>query len=607
MFQTFDPVADPSFGARHVPLLRARLKELGLDGLIVPHDDEYLNEYLPDYTERLMWLSGFSGSAGSAVVLLEKAAVFSDGRYAIQLVEQTDAGVFDQVMTHDQTPAEWLRAHAAEGAKVGYDPLLFSEAGLRPYRDAAVKKGFVLVPVRPNPIDEAWQDRPAAPTAEVRPHLMAFAGEEASAKRRRIGQAIAEDRADAALLTSPSSLAWLFNIRGGDVHAAPLPLGRAILYADGKAELFLLKEKWSDGLLTHLGPDVQLREEAEVEERLTKLGQEGRSVIVDPGLTPVHYITAIEEAGGEALRKADPCALPRAIKNSTEQEGSRQAHIRDGAAVTRFLHWMAENAPGGDVTEIDAAMRLEEFRQDTGRLRDISFDAITGSGPHGAMAHYRVTTDTNRALQPGELFLIDSGGQYEDGTTDITRVLAIGQPSEEMRERYTLVLKGHIAFALARFPKGTSGHQLDALARLPLWMRGLDYDHGTGHGVGSFLSVHEGPQNISKRPVAQSLEPGMICSNEPGYYKAGAYGIRIENLVLVTEPQGIEGGERPMMAFENLTWAPLERELIDTELLTDEERRWVDDYHARTFEKIADLLPEDVRGWLEGRCAPLGD
>ena len=605
MFQSFEPVSDPSFGAKHLPPLRARLRERGLDGLLVPHDDEYLNEYLPAHAERLLWISGFSGSAGFGIVLNDRAAVFSDGRYAVQLPAQVDAEQFELHMVHETTPRDWLVRNTTAGQRIGFDPLLFSRSSLAPFREAAKKVGFDLVPVRPNPIDEAWKERPEAPRAPVHPHPLEFAGEDAASKRQRIARSIAEAGADAALLTSPASLAWLFNIRGGDVHAAPLPLARALLFSDARAELFLDPAKVTSELPEHLGIAVDLHAEDVIDERLRALGSQGTAVLVDRALTPIHFIEVLNAAGGRVVEGQDPVALPRAIKNAAERDGARKAHIRDGAAVTRFLRWMSIEAPKGRVSEIDAAEKLEHFRRETGALEDISFDAITGSGHHGAMAHYRVTTETNRVMQPGELFLIDSGGQYKDGTTDVTRVVAIGEPTDEMRERYTLVLKGHIALARARFPKGTSGHQLDSLARLPLWRRGLDYDHGTGHGVGSFLSVHEGPQNISKKPVSQPLEPGMICSNEPGYYKPGAYGIRIENLVLVTEAEDIDGGERAMMGFENLTLVPLERELIDTELLTTEERAWIDGYHADVATKLRGQLDDQDRGWLEERCRAL--
>jgi len=605
MFQSFDPVSDRTYAAKHLPLLRKRLAELGLDGFIIPHEDEYLNEYLPDNAERLLWVSGFSGSAGLGIVLTEKAAAFSDGRYAEQLPAQVDEDHFECLMTHDITPDAWLRDSAGKGSKVGYDPLLFSEAALTTFEKAAAKGGFTLVSIRPNPIDDVWADRPDAPMATIVPHALELAGEDAATKRERIGADVAEAGADVALLTSPSSLAWLFNIRGGDVHAAPMPLGRALIYANGKADLFVHPDKVSADLPAHLGNSVAVHPEEAVEDHLEKLGKSKAKVLIDPQLTPVHYSAIISGEGGTLIKGADPVALPRAIKNAAELEGARQAHIRDGGAVAKFLHWMSVEAPKGQVTEIDAAKKLEAFRQETGKLKDISFDSITGSGGHGAMAHYRVTTETDRAMQPGELFLIDSGGQYEDGTTDITRVIAVGTPTEEMRQRYTLVLKGHIGLAMARFPKGTSGHALDCLARLPLWKAGLDYDHGTGHGVGSYLSVHEGPQKISKHAVDQSLEPGMICSNEPGYYKPGEYGIRIENLIIVTEAEAVDGGERPMMGFENLTWAPLERELIVTEMLTPEERAWVDAYHANVSAKISPLLSDEPLAWLKDRCIAL--
>ncbi|MEM6914682.1 MAG: aminopeptidase family protein P, partial [Pseudomonadota bacterium] len=513
--------------------------------------------------------------------------------------------VFERVMTHDQTPSAWLIEHTAAGMRIGFDPMLFSEGSLKPFKTAANKAGFSLVPTPSNPIDEAWVDRPDAPLAPVRPHSIEFTGEEASSKRARIGADVGDAGADVALLTAPSSLAWLFNIRGGDVHASPIPLGRALIFSDGSAELFLDPRKVTDELPPHLGNSVGIQPETALDARLKELGDKQSSVLIDPALTPIGYVRTLEDEGASVLRAEDPCALPRAIKNKSEQEGARQAHLRDGAAMVRFLRWLSEEGPSGTVTEIAAAEKLETYRRETGELEDISFDSITGSGAHGAMAHYRVTTETNRAMQPGELFLIDSGGQYKDGTTDITRVIAIGTPSEDMRERYTLELKGHIGLGVARFPKGTSGHQLDALARLPLWAKGLDYDHGTGHGVGSYLSVHEGPQKISKHPIDQALEPGMICSNEPGYYLEGAYGIRIENLVLVTQEEPIDGGERPMMGFENLTMAPLERELIITAMLTPEERRWVDAYHAEVAAKISPLLPEGDADWLKSRCAAL--
>lgn len=605
MFQSFDPVSDRSFAARHLPALRATMARLGLDGLLVPHDDEYLNEYLPANAERLMWISGFSGSAGFGIVLADRAAIFSDGRYTLQLRDQVDTDHFSLHMTEEQEPASWLRAAANAGAIIGYDPMLFSRASLEPFVKAAADAGFTLQPVASNPIDLAWTDRPAAPCAAIIPHPDHLAGETAQHKRDRISKAVRDAGADAVLLTAPHSLAWLFNIRGGDVHASPLPLGRAMLSGDGSATLFVNPAKVDATLREHLGNAVALAAETEVEAMLAAFGATGRRMLVDPALTPVRYTALLQAAGAGIVEGPDPCALPRATKNAHELAGTRAAHIRDGAVMTRFLHWLADTAPLGELTEIAAAQKLEEMRRETGLLRDVSFDTISGTGAHGAICHYRVTRRSDMRIAPPTLFLIDSGGQYQDGTTDITRTIAVGTPTEEMRKCYTLVLRGHIALATIRFPRGISGHQLDAVARRPLWEAGLDYDHGTGHGVGSYLGVHEGPQNISKRPIRQALMPGMICSNEPGYYKADAFGIRIENLIVVTQAAPVPGGEREMMEFETITLAPLERELIDITLLRPDEIAWVDAYHARVLAEIGPLVPAATAQWLRTRTAPL--
>jgi Xaa-Pro aminopeptidase len=603
MFQSFDPAADRGFAARHLPALREKMREMGLDGFVVPHDDTYLNEYLPDDAERLMWVSGFTGSAGAAVVMLDRAAIFTDGRYTLQVRAQVDDAFFDYQALEGAGLPGWLAANAGKDAVIGYDPMLHAKRSVEALERAAAKGGFRLVAVERNPIDEAWTDRPAPPLAPIEPRSDELAGEPHGQKRARIGEVVAEAGADAVLLTAPTSLAWLFNIRGGDVHASPLPLGRALLMTDGSATLFVRGEKVTDGLRRHLGNEVSLREEGEVEDALGAM--RGKTVMADPALSPVRFLSALEQAGAKLVLDDDPVALPRALKNEAELSGTREAHRRDGAVVTRFLHWLAQETPSGKVTEIQAAQKLEALRRETGLLKDISFDTISGAGPHGASPHYRVTTESDRTLDPGSLFLIDSGGQYEDGTTDITRVIAIGEPTEEMRRRYTLVLKGHIALAVARFPKGTSGHALDAIARMPLWQAGIDYDHGTGHGVGVYLGVHEGPQRISKAPNAQELLPGMILSNEPGYYKAGEYGIRIENLIIVAAPEPVQGGDREMMAFETITLAPLERELMDPGLLSPDERAWVDGYHARVGETLTPLLPEETAAWLGERTKPL--
>jgi Xaa-Pro aminopeptidase len=470
-------------------------------------------------------------------------------------------------------------------------------------RTAAEAAGVALVPVTRNPIDEIWDDRPPVPMAKVVPQQESYTGESAASKRARLGDGLKDESADAVVITSPASIAWLFNVRGGDVARTPLPLGEALLRSDGTADLFLADEKVSPELRQWLGNQVAVKPSEELQPTLASLA--GKKVRLDPSTASAWYFEQLKDAGAEIVRGQDPVVLPRACKNAAEVEGSRKAHTRDGAAVSRFLHWLATDAQTGKVQEIEACQKLEAFRADTGGLKDLSFDSISGAGPNGAIVHYRVTTKTNRRLARGSLFLIDSGGQYLDGTTDITRTVAIGRASPEMKDRFTRVLKGHIALSRVRFPKGTTGHQLDALARMSLWDAGLDYDHGTGHGVGVYLGVHEGPHRIAKMVNTQPLEPGMIVSNEPGYYKTGAYGIRIENLQVVTPAADIEGGERPMLGFETLTLAPIARELIVKKLLTKEEIAWVNEYHARVWEKIGPQLEGDAKAWLESATKPL--
>lgn len=605
MFQHFEPVSDISFAGKHLPLLRAEMKKRGVDGYIIPHDDEYQNEYIPAYAERLMWASGFSGSAGAAIVLTDSAVIFVDGRYTLQVRQQTDEKFFRFEDLVETPPDQWLSDNAKKGARIGYDPMLHTKASVERLEKAAKNAGFTLVPLDGNLIDAAWKDQPARPLTPTKAHDLDVAGKASRDKRREIGAAIAKAGAEAALVTAPPSIAWLFNVRGADVSRSPLPLARALVWQDGRATLFIAPEKVGNELPAFLGDDVDIRAEADVEQALQKLGAEGKAIAVDPALAPMKYVTTLAGAGAKIVDLTDPCAVPRATKNQTELAGTRTAHIRDGAAVTQFLHWIATVAQKGDIDEIAAATKLEEFRAATGKLIDLSFDTISGAGANGAVVHYKVSTATTRKLTPGELFLIDSGAQYRDGTTDITRTAPIGQPTPEMRERFTLVLKGHIALATARFPAGTTGTQLDMLARKALWDKGLDYDHGTGHGVGSFLGVHEGPQRIAKAPNAQPLKPGMILSNEPGYYKTGGYGIRIENLIIVTEPQAIAGGERPMMGFETITLAPIDRDLIVPALLTEGERDWLNRYHARVRETISPLLPADAAAWLAIRTEPV--
>ena len=601
--QTFDVKGGFHFGRDNVPKLRAELKELGLDGFLVPHEDEYDNEYLPDCNERLLWIAGFSGSAGAAIVMSDRAAIFVDGRYTAQVKHQAAPEIFDYCDLVGQGLYGWIEEHGKPGEKIGYDARLHSPAALDLLQTAAMRAKVELVPVETNPIDLAWTDRPAAPMAQINPQPLEFAGEDHGSKRQRIGIAVERGGADAAVITAPPSIAWLFNIRGGDVSRSPLPLSSAIINKDGSATLFVAPEKITDETRSHLGNQIALRPETEFEAGLSEL--KGKTVRVDPATASAWVLERLDAGGAKVQKLEDPVMRPKAIKNAAEVEGSRQAHIRDGGAIVRFLHWLDTTAQTGEVDEIIAARKLESIRKTLPELRDLSFDTISGAQGNGAFAHYRVSEASNLKLVPGSLYLVDSGGQYPDGTTDITRTVPIGQPTAEMRTQFTRVLKGHIALSRVRFPKGTTGTQLDILARLPLWEAGFDYDHGTGHGVGAFLGVHEGPQRIAKSPNAVALEAGMILSNEPGYYKEGGYGIRIENLQVVTEAELIEGGDRPMLGFESLTMAPIHRELIDVPSLTPAELKWLDAYHAEVRQRIAPLVDGEVAAWLYSATEPL--
>ena len=604
MKQTFNIRGGAALGRENLPKLREKLASTGLDFLYVPHEDEYNNEYLPDAYERLAWATGFTGSSGCALIGADMAMIFVDGRYTLQAGDQLDLSLFE-VMTVAQPakPFDWIGTQDFSGKTLGYDPKLMSPNDVAALASAAARAGATLKPTASNPIDEAWDDQPPAPLAPVIPHPLAFAGQAATEKRAEIARALKADKADAALITAPASIAWAFNIRGGDVMCTPLPLGRAILHVDGSADLFLAEAKVSDGLREHLGNGVRLHPIAQLETELAALS--GKTVSLDPDITSAWFFETLEQAGAAILSAQDPCALPKACKNSTELAGTQAAHIRDGAALTRFLHWLDTEAQSGNVTEIDAVTKLESFRDATGKLNDLSFETISGAGSNGAIVHYRVSTATNKTLERGSLFLVDSGGQYTDGTTDVTRTVPIGEPTDEMRARYSQVLKGHIALAVVRFPHGTTGTHLDTLARHALWQAGVDYGHGTGHGVGVYLGVHEGPQRIAKPWNATPLVPGMIVSNEPGYYKTGEFGIRIENLQFVTDPQPIPGGEIDMLGFENLTWAPLAPGLIDKALLTDAEIDWVNTYHAEVWDKISPLLDGEVKDWLKEACAAI--
>ncbi len=602
MIQNFDVQGGPDYGRKNLPKLRSALTGLGLDGFIIPHEDEYNNEYLPDCNERLMWATGFTGSAGGAVVLADKAAMFVDGRYTLQVRTQVDGNLFTYERLEDSGMATWLKNNSA-GLTIGYDPKLHSPDALARLRKAVVSTGGKLLPVETNPIDQAWANRPPAPKAALTIQPLELAGQSHDDKRQQIAKIISDKGADAALITAPASIAWLLNVRGGDVMCSPLPLASLIINSDASVELFIDPDKITDEVRAHFGNQVSVSAEGKLP---AYLGQfTGKAILVDPAGSSSFMFDTLEAARANIIKTMDPISLPKARKNTAEIAGASAAHIRDGVAVTRFLHWLATEAQDGTVDEISAAQKLEAFRADTGLLKDLSFESISGAGSNGAIVHYRVSTATVKKLKPGSLFLIDSGGQYIDGTTDITRTVPIGAPTREMKKAFTLVLKGHIALSGVRFPIGTTGHALDALARMSLWAHGLDYDHGTGHGVGAYLGVHEGPQRIAKTPSSIALEPGMIVSNEPGYYKTGAFGIRIENLQYVTEATPIKGGERDMMGFHTLTLAPIDRTLIDKARLSPTEINWLNSYHKRVLEEIGPLVDYKVTTWLIKACAEI--
>jgi len=594
--------------------LRAELSREGLTGFIVPHADEHQSEYLPPSAERLAWLTGFTGSAGVAIVLSDMAAIFVDGRYTLQVRSEVDTALFTPQHLIETPPSKWLREHARPGDRIGYDPWLMTVADVRRLAEACREAEAEFVSVggaQENPIDEVWADRPEPPRGPVSLHPAELAGEEAASRIVRLQEALKEKRVDASVLAQADSIAWSFNIRGSDIPHNPVALAWAIVPAAAKPVLFIDSRKLSNAVRAILADLAEIREPGEMTRALSALGEAKRTVLLDARTTPAAIAAAVEESGGTVVEGADPAALPRARKNETEIAGARRAHVRDGAAMIRFLAWLDAHAEAGQLDEIAAAARLAAFRAETAKadgaeLIDLSFDTISGAGPNGAIVHYRVSPATSRRLEPGSLYLVDSGAQYRDGTTDITRTVPIGAPSQEMRDRFTRVLKGMIAIATLRFPAGTNGVQIDAFARRALWEAGLDYDHGTGHGVGSFLSVHEGPASISKRGEVP-LEPGMILSDEPGYYRTGAYGIRIENLVLVTPPAPIAGGDREMLGFETLTHCPIDRRLIAVDLLTTAEIAWIDAYHASIPGAVGRLLNDDERAWLAEKTAPLAD
>ncbi|MEO5587838.1 MAG: aminopeptidase P family protein [Novosphingobium sp.] len=589
--------------------LREELKRQGLDGFVVPISDEHMSEYVGGYAQRLAWLTGFGGSAGTALVLQDRAAMFVDGRYTLQVRDQVDGRFYGYESVPETSPAAWLADHAPPGARIGYDAWLHGKAWADRAAKALAATGGALVAVTRNPIDAIWADRPQPSRAPAIVHDIAYAGVSSEEKRTAVAHWLNGEGLDAAVVAALDSVAWLLNIRGSDVERTPVALSFVLAHADGTVDLFIAPEKVTPELRAHLGNAVRIADADRFVPALRQLA--GKRVAVDPDSAVQAIFVALADAGATIVEERDPCVLPKAVKNPIERAGHRAAQARDGAALSRFLYWLSHEAPGGQVTEITAAERLHRLRRETGDLRDLSFDTISGSGPNGAIVHYRVSEETNRPLLPGSVFLVDSGGQYPDGTTDVTRTVWIGPdaPPAEIKDRFTRVLKGHIALARAVFPKGTAGHQLDGLARFHLWQAGIDYAHGTGHGVGSFLSVHEGPQRIAKSAggqagTGQDLVPGMILSNEPGYYKAGEYGIRIENLQLV-EPREIAGAEGAYFGFETLTFAPIERALVELALLDADERDWWNAYHARVLEIVGTRLDGDDLAWLQRQCEPL--
>jgi Xaa-Pro aminopeptidase len=592
-FQSFIALGDPSHGRARVGQLRAELEKRGLAGFIVPRADEHQNEYVPANAERLRWLTGFAGSAGLAVVLKDSAALFVDGRYTEQVKTEADASVFEFRHVPEEPPTGWIAGQLKRDDKLGYDPRLHTPEAVARYAAACEKAGAGLVPVDLNPIDAIWSDRPPSPLGPITPHKLRFAGESTAAKIKRVWQAIAPSQG--LLISDPHNLAWLFNIRGSDVSYTPLPIGWAYLPADGRPVVFIDGRKLSPATRQGLARHAEVREPDALLEFVEDLGRRGERVAFDAATVPAYLTQAIERAGGKADIGPDPITLMKAKKNAFELAGARSAHERDGAAMANFLAWFATEAPRGRLTEIEAVKALETFRRASPGLKDLSFPTIAGAGLNSAIPHYRVSEESNRKIERG-IFLIDSGAQYEDGTTDITRTIAVGRPSPLMRDRFTRVLKGHIAVARAIFPPGTNGAQIDALARGALWRAGLDFDHGTGHGIGSYLSVHEGPQRIAKTGMT-ALAPGMIISNEPGYYSAGAFGIRIENLVVV-EARTIAGGERPMLGFETLTFAPIDLSLVEPKLMDADEIDWLDAYHARVRKTLSPRVDTAIRAWL---------
>jgi Xaa-Pro aminopeptidase len=603
LFQTFEePETGVALTAR-LSAFREELAKRNLSGFVVPRADQQQNEYVPPSEERLAWLTGFTGSAGMAIVLAREAALFVDGRYTLQAGKQVDAKAWRIESLVDPPPETWLAQHLLAGDRLGFDPWLHTTAAAEKLSMACAKAGAELVAVDSNPVDAVWTERPPLPLAPVSLHGQQFSGELEADKLKRIEAEIGKLGADALVLSDSHAVAWTFNIRGGDVAHTPLPLSYALVPKSGRPTLFIDHRKLSNSVRDHLERTATVVEPAALTSKLIELSKSGASIALDTATAADALTRLISSAGGKPVRGGDPVSLLKAVKNDTEIAGTKAAHRRDAVALARFLAWIDREAPAGNLTEIDAVEALESFRRDTGALKDVSFPTISGTGPNGAIVHYRVTRKSNRRIARGDLLLIDSGAQYEDGTTDVTRTIAIGVPTFEMRDRFTRVLRGHIAIARALFPDGTSGAQLDTLARQYLWQAGVDFEHGTGHGVGSYLSVHEGPARISKIG-ATPLRRGMILSNEPGYYKADGFGIRIENLELVVAAE-VAGAEKPVNAFETLTLAPIDRRLVDLNMLTGDELSWLNEYHERVRHAVRGHVDDATKAWLDEATAPL--
>ncbi|MEM7058170.1 MAG: aminopeptidase P family protein [Pseudomonadota bacterium] len=602
MFQTFELNANKAATPDRVAALRAELAAHGVDGFLVPRADAHQGEYVAPHDERLAWVSGFTGSAGNAVVLSDRAALVVDGRYTLQASHQVFDGLFEVVAMHVTSMADWLADVLQDGQKLAYDPWLHGKAEIDRLRMVVEEAGAQMVALPGNPIDAVWEDQPPKPAGAVRVHPAEISGRSSADKRKSVGEEIAKSGANSAVLSLPDSIAWLLNVRGSDVAHSPVAQGFAIAHGDGRVDLIMEPDKMDGDVRAHLGNDVTVHTPGALADVLE--GLTGK-VLLDKGSCPLWFAEQFEAKGREIVWGRDPCILPKAVKNDAELQGMRDAHIRDGRAMVQFLHWL-DTALAADqaLTEIDIVQKLEDIRADQSDLYDISFDTIAGAGEHGAIIHYRVNNETNRALIPGELLLVDSGGQYPDGTTDITRTMATGPTKPEYIRDFTLVLRGMIAISLARWPVGLTGRDLDPLARQALWRAGLDYDHGTGHGVGACLNVHEGPQSLSRRGAEEFL-PGMIVSNEPGYYVPGSHGIRIENLVIVSPADTPTGGARKMLGFETITWCPIDRRLIDVDLLDTAERNWLNDYHAKVVDLLAPGLDIDVVDWMRKACAPI--